>query len=1216
MDATDTNREESRDPYMELTPIASEELTEPLLSNNGDDGTLLVVPESVLAATNAPPVGDELPSNSKEDHSRNSIADVQSDQTRKNGIPLFKRLIERVRRTVRGSVDDIGWLRRAPDMPPVEDGTERFSNILEIIRHDVHMLPNTMVYLLVPGLFSNHGPLYFTTTKAYFSKMGLTCHIAKIHSEASVEKNAREIKEYIEEFHWGSKKRVFLLGHSKGGIDAAAALSMYWPDLKDKVAGLALAQSPYGGSPIASDIMREGQIGIDVRKLMDILICKVIKGDLQALEDLTYKKRKEFLKKHQLPKELPVVSFHTEANISPAALATFTRVAHAELPTFAPLPTPVLPVVIPLGATMVAAAQLLQTRYHEKSDGLVLRRDAEVPGSVVVRPTRKLDHAWMVYSSTKDEPSEADASQKALGALCNRFHIPEEVHPVLPNQNDTMNDRPVGKIGLYTRFFDFANFRLPLSTFLVDVLRHFRINISQLSVTGAAKVSHIKILCRVYGIIPTIGLFRCFYVNSKKSKWMSFSKRSDNASVCYTKPFDSLKNWNDHFFWVDDFACPASFSWHTAKHVIRDPAPVAADFNEQDYATLVAHPFPELDASVERLFDEGSSGNLTDQGDFAGGGRDADIQPVIEVADTVVEDVAPVQLKRQGKRKFLIVDADGASHPPKKLREDHGTPSGTLLSSKSRSALKRLLVGAVLNAKVGVAAMHNLPFMSASISSTPERGGGEHTNSVAGLNLRAIGTPPRFVVSSDSSHHSGTNVAKAEVDSLVRSSIPIMTTVTTITSTVDPASVSKKKLVKPSPFCVDSSSASGTNPTTGVFSNLAGSDFLVGAICTVIDTDTDLQKVYVSQWSVTNRSLLDDGRLFTEFNVGAARQMSSSAREAKSAEVICLRAQASIFEAVEKSLWDEADALKERNVILEKERNALDVKVHELEISSFGLQEKVIVYENCMDQLEKFQDDRMKVVNDKFDKLYTDFVEMALHLEEKFYPHQLTTVSGHSKAIEKGMQDGLSTKIVHGKEGRALTYVVAHNPSAEVDYTFALKQLRNVNFSLLAELISNKEASVKTVMNILRLEGPLAEKLGLNELQPNVDQLMVPIHHSSDKVVLGATALSLALDVTSFRVQRIKENIPNQRSALRDVFVPLAEPFSAAVLTGTKGTSNTTPATANTNTSMSTTFRSVSFINPISLDDYEVVSAEDQAVADENVASFPNVDDVELNIPE
>ncbi|GKB07597.1 hypothetical protein Tco_0835881, partial [Tanacetum coccineum] len=152
-------------------------------------------------------------------------------------------------------------------------------------------------------------------------------------------------------------------------------------------------------------------------------------------------------------------------------------------------------------------------------------------------------------------------------------------------------------------------------------------------------------------------------------------------------------------------------------------------------------------------------------------------------------------------------------------------------------------------------------------------------------------------------------------------------------------------------------------------------------------------------------------------------------KEEKAAKAIRLRAEALNFETMEKSLRDETNALRERNFILEKERSALDVKVtdletlamskdpeltnlnalvtsvksqndslvdrvHELEISSSRLQEKVIVYENCMEQLEKFQDDQMKIVEDKFDKLYTNFVEMALHLEEKFYPHPLTTISG------------------------------------------------------------------------------------------------------------------------------------------------------------------------------------------------------------------------------
>uniref|UniRef100_A0ACD6A106 Uncharacterized protein n=2 Tax=Avena sativa TaxID=4498 RepID=A0ACD6A106_AVESA len=331
-----------------------------------------------------------------------------------NGASMFQGLVDRARKTVRGSADDIGWLQRVQSLPSTVDGTARFLEILDSVRKNEHKLPDSMVYLLVPGLFSNHGPLYFVKTKAYFSKMGLVCHIAKIHSESSVSKNAREIKEYIEEIYWGSRKRVLLLGHSKGGVDSAAALSLYWPQLKDKVAGLVLAQSPYGGSPVASDILREGQLGdyVMLRQLMEILVSKVLKGDLQALEDLTYEKRKEFLSQHPLPPEVPIVSFHTEASITPSVLTALSHVAHVELPVAATGNPARIPVVMPLSAALAACSQLLVARYGEKSDGLVTRKDAEVPGSVAVRPERKLDHAWMVYSSMKEEPGDqADTSQ-------------------------------------------------------------------------------------------------------------------------------------------------------------------------------------------------------------------------------------------------------------------------------------------------------------------------------------------------------------------------------------------------------------------------------------------------------------------------------------------------------------------------------------------------------------------------------------------------------------------------------------------------------------------------------------------------------------------------------------------------------------------------------------------------------------------------------------
>ncbi|GJW88824.1 hypothetical protein Tco_0164164 [Tanacetum coccineum] len=642
-------------------------------------------------------------------------------------------------------------------------------------------------------------------------------------------------------------------------------------------------------------------------------------------------------------------------------------------------------------------------------------------------------------------------TQKALDAFCIKYHIPKEVHPVLPNKNDTMRERPAGKIGLYTRFFYYAKFRLPLSTFLVDVLRHFR-------------------------VISTVGLFRCFYVNSKKNRWVSFSKRSDNAPgscsssgqlnaqdyatlVAHPSP---LQKFPEAFLYLvrlsryyplDEETYPR-FLHKNGEDMdifafIHTPDPtkvkiVKRERNEDEpllLQTTVGRMVPlllvapdraesELKASVDKLFDEGGS------------------------------DVAPLQPRRQRKRKTLVVGAGEASHPPKKLKEDHGTPSRPSIAGKSRSAVQRLLARAVLNPDVGVAAMPTLPFITSSVSATPEHEGGDHTDSVTGLNLRTIRASQRFVISLDSSHHSGTNVAEAEVDYLIRSSVPVMTTVTTVTSTVDPAAVAKKKPAEPSLFGATSSLACGTDPTPGGFSDRTGSDFLVGDIRTLIDPDTDLQKTYFNVRDARQMSLSAEVRMRAEYNVKERRRLKSVVemqdellkvregeidnlkaqlllREAEAARAIRLRAEASNFETVEMSLRGEVNALKERNTILEKERTALDVKVTDLEASMVGkeremtglnawltsvksqndnlVDRKVTVYEDCMGQLEKFQDDRMKEVNDKFDKLYVDFIKMALHLEERFYPYLLTTISGRQWLLTYGMELAI-TKCMHYPE--------------------------------------------------------------------------------------------------------------------------------------------------------------------------------------------------------
>ncbi|GKD07292.1 cytochrome P450 [Tanacetum coccineum] len=48
------------------------------------------------------------------------------------------------------------------------------------------------------------------------------------------------------------------------------------------------------------------------------------------------------------------------------------------------------------------------------------------------------------------------------------YYIPESLHPELPGPKDNIVDFPEGKVGVYTKFFEFANYRIPISQFLFE----------------------------------------------------------------------------------------------------------------------------------------------------------------------------------------------------------------------------------------------------------------------------------------------------------------------------------------------------------------------------------------------------------------------------------------------------------------------------------------------------------------------------------------------------------------------------------------------------------------------------------------------------------------------------------------------------------------------------------------------------------------------------
>ncbi|GKB74077.1 hypothetical protein Tco_0935489 [Tanacetum coccineum] len=820
----------------------------------------------------------------------------------------------------------------------------------------------------------------------------------------------------------------------------------------------------------------------------------------------------------------------------------------------------------------------------------------------------------------------------------------------------------------------------PLSQFLVVVLDHFHIHLSQLSVFGAAKVSHFKILCRVYGFQPSVNCFRAFYTSSYTKGWMSFSKRSDAAPVCHSKPLDSVKNWNNHFFWVDSTAFPLSVSLKS-KILSKDPPPKLSQYDTEACDFLHTHTalfwkFPEpflcwvgisryytLDENCYPTFWDGEEEmdlfafirhsdptkvrvgerNLAERevkllkmtegrtvslgpsvtaayGDSSDSidrlfdeENDAGLEHSVEKDDDVLEEAIAkdalevIAEKPQKKRKRKVAgDTSGSDYPPKKLRDDYQSlPPNT--SGKSHAALR-----GIIPEGFDLTSGATEPLIVASVAPMPDVG---LVDFVFGLNLRTRPPHVRYVVSSDGSHHSGSYY---EATSFVRSLVADALVVTiAVTTTVD----------------ADVAAGSKARDVSKDFENIGDSTSVGGSL----DTET-MHRAYIPRWKVTNDFVLDDpyvcrdltdhlapptlfaqlramdyDQLYSEFNVGAARQVCLGAKvrmraehtlekkgelEEKCAEHTTLLSEkdAEIAHLNQLSVVETADAVKSTELRDLKEKNfALEVTKLTADLSGFQLSRDELnskmasleserdclaaqksslesAFELFREHIEALQDEQAKALGDKVAELDAQLSEMAIHLDEEFYPRFLTTISGRrwflshglklvilkclqspeylqalgqaiGCAVNKGI--GLKAGIDHGKVERDLSMVEAYDPFVEEKYVDVVNALGVVDFSLLSELESKKESSIVDLMDSLCLEG-----------------------------------------IVNLWVQRFREEAKEKRLSLTDVMTPFVEPLSSKSLTSE---ANTFAAPI---TTLSTTFASSVVIPPSSVVSDQVLDTE------------------------
>jgi hypothetical protein len=295
------------------------------------------------------------------------------------------------------SKGDIGWLSEEAAQVGFTDATAEFEDILaRVVTNRGRLLDSEYVYLLVPGLYASYYPGYYEDVCSHFCALGVDCRISRcVDGEGSVASNADALAYEVEQLYDETKKRVIMIGHSKGGIDSGACVALHDERMMHFVRGIICVQSPFGGSPIATDLLSAPLLD-GVGSLLEALL-SAPKGEgarlMEPIQDLTYVARRKFLADHKIPSRYPVVSMCTGTSSAAAAL--------------------------------YPSALYIRNRYGAESDGLVARCDACIPGSLFVAPAFENDHADSVFPSSaldealrqrhREEQSSALALRQSLG---------------------------------------------------------------------------------------------------------------------------------------------------------------------------------------------------------------------------------------------------------------------------------------------------------------------------------------------------------------------------------------------------------------------------------------------------------------------------------------------------------------------------------------------------------------------------------------------------------------------------------------------------------------------------------------------------------------------------------------------------------------------------------------------------------------------------------
>ncbi|GJZ07436.1 hypothetical protein Tco_0541229 [Tanacetum coccineum] len=676
------------------------------------------------------------------------------------------------------------------------------------------------------------------------------------------------------------------------------------------------------------------------------------------------------------------------------------------------------------------------------------------------------------------ETAVSTISPEYLLEFTSEYGIAEDLHPELPGPGDRIVDFPEGKIGVYTKFFEFANFRIPISQFLFDILGHYQIHLSQLSVIGAAKNWNNRFFWVDEKVFPTVFDWRIEALKDSMPTKGSYSV--DDVVVLNTRRTPIQKQ-------LEDLLCLVGLS---RRYFLGDdvyPTFLNDDDLEIDLFNLVSAPNPGkvktgTRARAAHEIPARASQEVPPAGETTTSGVVPELNLEREVSATGVQ-------KNKGRRKRVLSETE-ANAPPKVLRTDHisvrpvpNTRGGKSLAAMEKGAGSTIPTPTPHEIPSDVIEPDPLSYMRPQVA--PEQDATRFFEETA-----AAGDPD-----SDKS---------TSFTSLAGSSGGIYQPGWGVTNNC--------RLDTPE-ACQDLVDHSVPPGYFSELRHLPNSEFLA-------QYNMNLAR-QVAMGSQLRLRFEQEVRLRREATAKiASRDQRIQAREG---EIKRLDEEVKSLKAVE---------AKAKNADLNQELESLRGQIANLQLNNSQLSQQVCTLQAqvtgeeqikaAFEEFKRYEDERISVrcaeMDARLDALSIDF-------DEELYPHMLMAIAGRrwvighglrlavlkcaeslelrqafadvvSAGITKGFCDGLKLGAEQGESKLDLATIEGYDPEAESKFIVTMQALKDLKYPLIDELEKLKDAPMDVLMTSLFLESDTGEDTPqwIRDLRPSSTQLKVPVY--------------------------------------------------------------------------------------------------------------------------